>query len=579
MSVRSHQSTEDGANAKGDGEGNPSSPSIEVADPFLESDPPPTRRGEDDAERAVAAPPAPAPSAPRTATRRVAPPLPRAGSSAGAPRPVTRAFEALGSSSSSESRISRAPLRPSRTPTQRPPSGVPGAPPSAPLMAAAVATGDEERRVTPSGRPKIQSSAGSYSMAAVRAPTRLGLSAVNGSPMPTTTESAMRAVLPATVELSEASDRASGVIASTPNVLLTAPTESMVEVTIDIDGDERAAESGVLRDADDDSAPASTIDGDTANDLQTLVVPADPSPGDGAPLERFAASAPSALRVVRGFFVQVMQHTAVGEGVPAARAAVEALGRAAKMIGVDAVATLLAELTRAFSPIDDWPDGEPLPEGACVDLLRSYQPLADALPSAFALEEDTARRDAVILDALLRQIPLVNGVILAKLEARDVRTVGALASLDTPDTLAALAGIPLPLAARILEKAQSYLRDRKAGATPVLSSDSAVEATADSSSRAFDRERLMALAARLRFQHEGYEEAAKGWSDEANTLKRKLRQGRADAFLQVKVVLARMGELDRLAELERLPFERRVDELEEFLDRPEDEDEVTKASG
>ena len=40
---------------------------------------------------------------------------------------------------------------------------------------------------------------------------------------------------------------------------------------------------------------------------------------------------------------------------------------------------------------------------------------------------------------------------------------------------------------------------------------------------------------------------------------------RSVALLQVKVLLARLGEVDRLAQLERLPFERKIEQLEGYL--------------
>ena len=43
------------------------------------------------------------------------------------------------------------------------------------------------------------------------------------------------------------------------------------------------------------------------------------------------------------------------------------------------------------------------------------------------------------------------------------------------------------------------------------------------------------------------------------------RTARAEALLQVKVLLARLGEVDRLGKIERLPFERKIEHLEEYL--------------
>src|SRR5262249_17380028 len=80
-----------------------------------------------------------------------------------------------------------------------------------------------------------------------------------------------------------------------------------------------------------------------------------------------------------------------------------------------------------------------------------------------------------------------------------------------------------------------------------------------------ERKRLSELLASLRELHQKYEINAADWSDEAQARKKELRQARNEVLLQIKVLLARLGEIGRLNELERLPFERKIDELEKFL--------------
>jgi hypothetical protein len=65
--------------------------------------------------------------------------------------------------------------------------------------------------------------------------------------------------------------------------------------------------------------------------------------------------------------------------------------------------------------------------------------------------------------------------------------------------------------------------------------------------------------------HVQFESVASAWSDDEHARKKHLRQARAVALLQVKVLLARLGEVDRLAQLERLPFERKIEQLEGYL--------------
>ena len=69
----------------------------------------------------------------------------------------------------------------------------------------------------------------------------------------------------------------------------------------------------------------------------------------------------------------------------------------------------------------------------------------------------------------------------------------------------------------------------------------------------------------MRELHVQFELAASDWSDDAHARKKQLRQARADSLLQVKVLLARLGEVDRLGQLERVPFERKIEQIEGYL--------------
>jgi hypothetical protein len=65
-------------------------------------------------------------------------------------------------------------------------------------------------------------------------------------------------------------------------------------------------------------------------------------------------------------------------------------------------------------------------------------------------------------------------------------------------------------------------------------------------------------------QHQ-YEKAAAGWSNTAVTAKRKHRKEREVAFLQIKVALARAGEVDLVQRIDTQSYTRRIDELERYL--------------
>ena len=177
------------------------------------------------------------------------------------------------------------------------------------------------------------------------------------------------------------------------------------------------------------------------------------------------------------------------------------------------------------------------------------------MPQAFALDLDRTQREAVILQSLLLQVPDVKKVIIDKLYAAGLTSLEAMLLATTGD-IVATTGISESLAGRIVERFRVYHEQMRL-AVP--------DAT-----RAQERERVAELTRRLRRVHYDYELASQSWTDEASEKKKDLRKSRAQTLLDIQVVLARLGEVDRLKELERLPFERKLAYLESFLEEARD---------
>ncbi len=79
------------------------------------------------------------------------------------------------------------------------------------------------------------------------------------------------------------------------------------------------------------------------------------------------------------------------------------------------------------------------------------------------------------------------------------------------------------------------------------------------------REEIAQLTVRLRSEHEEYESASQSWSPEAEEKKRELRKARAGTLVEIEAALTCLGEVERLQEIERLPFEQKLARLEAFL--------------
>jgi hypothetical protein len=79
-------------------------------------------------------------------------------------------------------------------------------------------------------------------------------------------------------------------------------------------------------------------------------------------------------------------------------------------------------------------------------------------------------------------------------------------------------------------------------------------------------EEIARLTARLRSEHNEYESASPSWSPEADEKKRELRKARADTLVEIGAALTWLGEMTLLREIERLPFEQKLRQLEAFLE-------------
>jgi hypothetical protein len=79
------------------------------------------------------------------------------------------------------------------------------------------------------------------------------------------------------------------------------------------------------------------------------------------------------------------------------------------------------------------------------------------------------------------------------------------------------------------------------------------------------RERIEVLARRLRDAHDAYEQAARSWTQDAADKKRGARKVREDTLRELENLLAREGDGERLASLQRLPFAAKLVELEAWV--------------
>ena len=270
--------------------------------------------------------------------------------------------------------------------------------------------------------------------------------------------------------------------------------------------------------------------------------------------ELFSELAANHMRHVRDFMIDVKWGEVTRDWINICVPPVRTLRRAADRLEL---AELEAALTKLSGELEkaNAAGGQMLDGTEKQRLLEAYSSLVDLMPTAFALDRDKTQREAVIVQALLLQIPDVRKVSIDKLHSAGLTSLTVLFEANAND-IAHVAGIPLEVATRIVARVDAYRNELKA--------------SSPSDARAAERERLAELAKELKAHHEGYEKAADGWGADAKKQKREHFLGREEAWLEISVMLARFGEVDRLQGIEKVPFAQRIAQLSEYLEEAAD---------
>src|SRR5258708_31483818 len=118
------------------------------------------------------------------------------------------------------------------------------------------------------------------------------------------------------------------------------------------------------------------------------------------------------------------------------------------------------------------------------------------MPQGFALEMDRTQREHVVVHSLLSQVPGVRAVTIDKLHAAGLSTLDTL-FLASAAEIVHTTGIATDLAERIAEKFAQYKKE--------------LRSAAPDATRAQEREKLSALAAKLKKENDAYDAAAEDW--------------------------------------------------------------------
>jgi hypothetical protein len=265
----------------------------------------------------------------------------------------------------------------------------------------------------------------------------------------------------------------------------------------------------------------------------------------------FAEIAGHHWRPVKNFIFELKRGTTTKEWIEISRPVLSSILSAAESIAIPEVSRCLEDLDESLAMAQQ--DERHDVSGESRELILSiYEELAQLLPDAFAVGEEGHRREAIIMHSLLRQVPGIGYVTLCKLYEAGLASLDAL-FLATPSEMCDTTGVSLTLCQRICDKIQEH-RSRS-------------ESTSPEQLREGDRRRLAQLVSEMRRHHETFKTACEAdHPDESIAAqKRNSRSKRQACALEINVMLAEMGEVGMVEQLEKLAFEQRVLQLEEHL--------------
>lgn len=331
----------------------------------------------------------------------------------------------------------------------------------------------------------------------------------------------------------------------TPEIVATAPTPASNALSSEMSFfDEVVDDFDEAFDAAFNASPSFSVD--------QPILAGEVKHDEAAIQDLFSKIAANYAKPVKNFVFELKRGTATKEWVEICRPAMRSISRAAENMELTTAAKRMIDFDEALSLAQT--SEERSLTGEIRDLiLASYEELIEVMPQTFVIGEEEQQREGIIINSLLKQIPDLGRVTFEKLYGAGLTSLDTL-FLAKKEDLAAATGIPIWLCERICNKFQEYREE--------------LDGTPRDVAQSGYRTKLAELVSELRRQHEGFERAsAQEWSNPALAAeKRKFRQNRQACVLQINVVLAEMGELDLVNEIQKLSFERRIQRLEEYLE-------------
>ena len=252
---------------------------------------------------------------------------------------------------------------------------------------------------------------------------------------------------------------------------------------------------------------------------------------------------------IRDFLVELKMGEPSKEWISVCASSVASLYSSAKQMGMGDLALALDEIGRALQKADKASGN--LVSGAPRDeILKKAEPLERLLPEAFALDQERDRREPIIVRSLLCQVEGVRKVQLDKIYRAGLTTL-KMFYLAKASEVAETTGLDAGLSEKIVGRFARYRREM-ASAPP-------------DTDRKAEVDQLKGVADEIKSLTEAYDQRVSVSRELSASDRRKIRKRREELMLQADMLLARLGEVGLVQRLERLPFQRKTEELLRFV--------------
>jgi HPt (histidine-containing phosphotransfer) domain-containing protein len=253
---------------------------------------------------------------------------------------------------------------------------------------------------------------------------------------------------------------------------------------------------------------------------------------------------------LKNLIFALRNHTATKNNIEFCRPILHSIRSAAETINLSEAVQRMEQFDTALAEGQSCADLF-LKDKIRMKILDAYGALAAVLPATFQFGEESQKREDIIIHSLLQQIPGVGRLTFEKLSRSGLASLSMLLSAN-PEDLAAATGIKRKLCVKICNEVQDYSKR--------------AEQRASQTSQSGYHSRLDELVNKLRKRsNKGKTGVASGSSSHSSHQGRTRRLRRNQILLEVNVILAELGELDLIFQLQKASPKRQIQILNQLL--------------